>query len=88
MPLTSGKYKRCVFAFLNIGSQLGFDVLFRILANLLKLVNGYDARSVGIFEEFEYLFQRENCLVDFAYTNIKSWCIGRRLRRVLTWYIS
>ena len=58
MLLAATKYKSQIVRLLNIGSQQGFHILFRIILYLLKLINGYDNMLVLTIEKIEKPFQR------------------------------
>ena len=57
-------------ATLNVGAQQRLYIdLARIRSNLLKLVNSYQAGTIGILEETENLFQGRLGTIYGAYTH-------------------
>ena len=75
-----------VVAFLNISAQHCFRRVARICCHSLKFVNGYDARSVGIFKIMEHFIYRGLRRMDVAQLNaprgiaerIKSYALFQR----------
>ena len=72
MPLASRKDKHGLFTFLYFRAQQGLDVFFAVFHDLLKFVDGDDARFIGSFQIGENLIKRGLWLFDFADSNVES----------------
>ena len=79
MTVTACIDKQTIIHSLDMCTQNGFDILLRIIGNLLKLVNGKDAGFVGLFQIAEDLFQRELRKMDVTQLDIESGSIGNRI---------
>ena len=58
VALAAREYEGRIRAFLDVGAQYGFHVLFRVTGDLLELVDGHQAGPVRRFEIGEQLLQR------------------------------
>ena len=57
MTLTPSEDELGIMAVLNVCPQQGFHILFRILRNLLKLINGNDIWLFRVFQIMEDFLQ-------------------------------
>ena len=74
--LAARKDEMSVRGSLDVGSEQCFDILFRIISNLLELVKGDNTRFVGIFQIGEYLFEGHCRTCDVAQFQVKRGHIG------------
>ena len=58
MPFATGKNEMAIPYFLNVSTQQGFNILFRIFGDLLKLVDRHDTGFVSRFQITKNLIQR------------------------------